>query len=286
MSDLSLNMSNESPTNLTGQNPFDAPPLSPGTAETAMQLAQGDHEIVIQIAKGLISTLRRRAEETRQEREQKDLRIRDLEQIVEGSAPRSSPPEGYVKNTNYRAPFFTIPIQDGYSQPAYWVQKAPDGRVAGLPEIWSENDQPYIGEIYAPPFDATQNNHEDTDDRDPYPEHADPTLPLPPWLHELLKGPAVQFDKLRKEVDEHENWGVQAEIRRFREMELFIIDTQRRLDLLHAELRGARQAQEASQGRLELAKLDKTMSHLRTLPNMGKRGFGEYRQQSRKFSRQ
>ena len=92
------------------------------------------------------------------------------------------------------------------------MQKYPDGRVAGLPELWTNNDTPYIGEIYAPPYDATKNNNEDTDDRDPYPEHANPALPLPPWLHEFLKGPAVQFDKLRKEVDENENWGVQAEI--------------------------------------------------------------------------
>jgi hypothetical protein len=227
--------------------------------------------VVLHIAQSLIESLRRRSGQHQLEQEQKNRRISELEQAIEGSAPRSDCPEGYLPNKKWRAPVLTIPIQDGASEPAAWVKKYPDGRVACLPEEWTLHSVPYIAEIFAAPFTDTQNDDEDTD-------HLPPVYPLPPWIYELLKGPAVHFDRLREEVDKIADWGLQAEIRRFRELEHFITDTHRQLDLLQAQLRGAKQAQEGCQGRLELARLERVVSSLRTLPNMGKRGFGEFRQ--------
>src|SRR5712671_3581208 len=79
-----------------------------------------------------------------------------------------------------------------------------------------------------------------------------------------------------------------AEIQRFRELEHSIIDTQCRIDFLQAQVWGAKQAQNASQVRLAATRLDRTVGNLRTLPNMGRRNFGEFRQNSQKrtFNRQ
>jgi hypothetical protein len=81
---------------------------------------------------------------------------------------------------------------------------------------------------------------------------------------------------------------VLAEIQCFHELEHSILNTQSRIDLLQAQLRGTKQAQNTSQGRLEAAHLDRTVSNLCTLPNMGRRNFGKFRQvsQKRKYNRQ
>src|SRR5712672_2621812 len=111
---------------------------------------------------------------------------------------------------------------------------------------------------------------------------------MQPWLLELLTGPTNHYNMLYKEVQKQVNWEVLAEIQRFCELEHSILNTQSRIDLLQAQIRGDKQAQNASQGRLEATRLDRTVANLRTLPNMGRQNFREFRQnsQKKKFNRQ
>ena len=184
-------------------------------------------------------------------------------------------PDGYVENDDSRAPNLNIPVQDGYFQPAHWVKQLDNGQVAALPKEYTIADIPYICDIY-----ASLHGADDSDE--------DPILPMQPWLLELLTGPTNNFNTLYKEAQRRVNWETLAEIQRFRELEHSINDTQCRITFLQAQVRGARQAQNASQGRLEATRLDRTVGNLRTLPNMGRRNFGEFRQnsQKRKFNRQ
>ena len=147
-----------------------------------------------------------------------------------------------------------------------------DGRVASYPKEYTITDPPFIGDIF-----ARLRGADDSDD--------DPILPMQPWLHDLLKGPTNNYNTLYKEVQKQTNWETLADVQRFREYEHAVNDIVRRLDFLQAELRGTKQAQDATQGRLEAARLDRAASNLRTLPSMPKRLFGDCRQK-RKYSRQ
>src|SRR5712672_1372483 len=254
--------------------PFDMP-ISPQSALVALSLADGDEEALKSLFQSLITTIQKHTKEVRQTNDTKDARIRELEQTLGGFLPIFVVPDGYVENDDSRAPNLNIPAQDGYFQPAHWVKQLDNGQVAALPKEYTIANQPYICDIY-----TCLHSADDSDE--------DPILPMQPWLLELLTGPTNNFNTLYKEAQRRVNWETLGELQRFRELEHSIIDTQCRIDFLQAQVRGARQAQNASQGRLEATRLDRTVGNLRTLPNMGRRNFGEFRQnsQKRKFNRQ
>src|SRR5882762_3122913 len=256
------------------ERPF-AMPISPQSALVALSLADDDEEALKSLSHSLITTIQKHTREVRQTNDAKDARICELEQTLGGFLPVFTAPDGYVENDDSRCPNLTIPIQDGYFQPAHWVQQLDNGQVAALPKEYTIADIPYICDIYAHLHGA-----DDSDE--------DPILPMQPWLLELLTGPTNSFNALYKEAQKRTNWETLAELQRFRELEHTIIDTQSRINFLQAQLRGAKQAQNASQGRLEATRLDRTVANLRTLPNMGQRNFREFRQasQKRKFNRQ
>src|SRR6266446_1524347 len=86
----------------------------------------------------------------------------------------SQPPEGYVENGRLKT--FTIPCRGGLSNPAKWVKKLDDGRVAGYTAEDGPHDLPHVCEIYASPKYT-----------------ADPAEPLPHWIHETLQGSAAGY---------------------------------------------------------------------------------------------
>src|SRR6266436_6656646 len=86
----------------------------------------------------------------------------------------SQPPDGYVENGCLTT--FTIPCGGGLSNPAKWVKKLDDGRVAGYSAEDSPHDLPHVCEIYASPKYT-----------------ADPAEPLPHWIHETLQGSAPAY---------------------------------------------------------------------------------------------
>jgi hypothetical protein len=256
------------------EHPF-AMPISPQSALVALSLADGDEEALKSLSQSLITTIQKHTKEVRQTNDAKDARIRELEQTLGGFLPVFVAPDGYVENDDSRTPNLNIPVQDGYFQPAHWVKQMDNGQVAALPKNYTMADVPFICDLYARLHGA-----DDSDE--------DPILPMQPWLLELLTGPTNNYNTLYKEAQGRVNWETLAEIQRFRKLEHSILDTQSRIDFLQAQVRGAKQAQNASQGRLEATRLDRTVSNLRTLPNMGRRNFGEFRQnpQKRKFNRQ
>jgi len=208
--------------------------------------------------------------EVRQTNDAKDARIRELEQTLGGFLPVFAAPDGYEENDETRAPNLNIPIQDGYYQPAHWVKQLDNGQIAAFPK---NTPSPTY------PTSATSTTHlHGADDSD-----EDPILPMQPWLLELLTGPTNAFNTLYKEAQKRSNWETLAEIQRFRELEHTIIDTQKpALTFLQAQIRGAKQAQERVSRTSGGDTLDRTVANLRTLPNMGRRNFGEFRQNSQK----
>src|ERR1700678_3999638 len=201
-----------------------AQPLSPSTAAVGLQLEPNDPIALMHIAQGLIATICKREADYRTEssswREQMATQKLRFEEALARAQPSEDAPEGYVLNIKERAPNFVIPIQDGYYQPAWWVRQLPDGRVAGLPKSHSPGETPYIAEVYA---------ECDGDD-----EEDNIIIPLPVWLLSLLKGSASLYGSLVQEVRNNGDWPLQAEVSRFRELEISLLDIKIRIDHLQA----------------------------------------------------
>ena len=123
----------------------------------------------------------------------------------------SQPPAGYVENG--RLPTFTIPVGGGLSNPAKWVKKLDDGRVAGYTTEDGPHDLPHVCEIYASPKYT-----------------ADPAEPLPHWIHETLQGSAPAYTAFLDAVRATDNWGLEADIMRFRALDERILAYKAQLD--------------------------------------------------------
>ncbi len=130
----------------------------------------------------------------------------------------SQPPDGYVENG--RLPTFTIPCGGGLANPAKWVKKLDDGRVAGYSAEDGPHDLPHMCEIYASPKYT-----------------ADPAEPLPHWIHETLQGSAPGYAALLDAVKAMDDWGLEADVMRFRVLDEHIIAYKAQLDRTHGELK-------------------------------------------------
>src|SRR6266403_447339 len=130
----------------------------------------------------------------------------------------SQPPKGYVENS--RLPTFTIPCSGGLSNPAKWVRKLDNGRVAGYSATDGPHNLLHVCEIYASPKYT-----------------ADPVEPLPHWIHETLHGPAAGYAALLDAVKATDDWGLEADIMRFRLLDARVIAYKAQLDRTHGELK-------------------------------------------------
>ncbi len=155
----------------------------------------------------------------------------------------SQPPAGYVENG--RLPTFTIPVGGGLSNPAKWVKKLDDGRVAGYTAEDGPHDLPHICEIYATPKYT-----------------ADPAEPLSHWIHETLQGSAPAYAAFLDAVKAADDWGLEADVMRFRALDERVLAYKAQLDRTHGELKGAIIARDQCKGRLECARLAERVSHL------------------------
>src|SRR5712672_3595643 len=237
MSDYTIQMEAQSPARSPEplhqrplpERPF-ALPISPQSALVALSLADGDEEALKSLSQSLITTIQKHTKEVRLTNEAKDTHIAKLEQTLGGFLPVFVAPDSYEENDNTRAPNLNIPIQDGYYQPAHWVKQLDDGRVATLSKEYTIADQPFICDIYARLQGADNSNK-------------DPILPMQLWLLELLTSPTNNYNTLYKEAQKQTNWETLVEIQHFRKLEHSILDTQNRINLLQAQVWGAKQAQ-------------------------------------------
>src|SRR6266446_6256056 len=155
----------------------------------------------------------------------------------------SQPLTGYVENGHL--PTFTIPVGGGLSNPAKWVKKLDDGQVAGYTAEDGPHDLPHVCEIYATPKYT-----------------ADPAEPLPHWIHETLQGSAPAYTAFLDAVRAADDWGLEADVMRFRALDERVLTYKAQLDRTHAELKGAIVARDQCKGRLECARLADRVSHL------------------------
>src|SRR6266403_271126 len=153
----------------------------------------------------------------------------------------SQPPDRYVENS--RLTTFTIPCGGGLSNPAKWVKKLDDGRVAGYTAEDGPHDLSHVCEIYATPKYT-----------------ADPAEPLPHWIHETLQGSAPAYTAFLDAVKATDDWGLEADVMRFRALDERVLAYKAQLDRTHGELKGAIIARDQCRGRLECARLGERVS--------------------------
>src|SRR6266478_6234141 len=155
----------------------------------------------------------------------------------------SQPPEGYVENG--RLTTFTIPCGGGLSNPAKWVKKLDDGRVAGYSTEDGPHDLPHVCKIYASAKYT-----------------ADPAEPLPHWIHETLQGSATGYAAFLDAVRAMDDWGLKADVMRFRTLNECVMAYKAQLDRTHSELKSTIIARDQCRGRLECTRLAEQVSHL------------------------
>jgi hypothetical protein len=222
-----------------------------------VELHQDNPVAILNIAKGLTATIRKREHQNTLAALAFNDKISDLERRLDTyrntvPLPTSDRPEGYIANDKTRAPNFVIPMGDGEHQQAYWVKQLAEGQVAGLPREYVLGQTPFVTEVYASPAVGQE-------------DVLGPVHAMPGWLWSLLTGPTAHYGTLLKHVEVTGDWGVVGEVLRFRQLEHHLSDLRLRIAHHEAEFRGVSQAQTVAKGRLELAHIDYYAADLRVL---------------------
>src|SRR6266403_1546708 len=210
--------------------------LSPQSVRNAIVTTNLDPPALCAIIDTLVDTSNSRHQQylrqTRTEAAEHKAAIEKLEESLEFAKSRLldyqetfvKAPDGYVAND--RLPTFTIPLGEGSDVPAKWIKQLDDGHVAGHSEHDGTGDLPYVKEIYAAPQDSA----------------LDPAEVLPFWVRETLQGSAIQYQELRWAVRDLDDWGLYAEVLRYRQLDEDILSLKAQLDLNHASLAAAQNA--------------------------------------------
>ena len=246
----------DSPPPLSINTTASTEPISPRSAAVSLHqaLSTNDHEAVDDIAQRLLQTLSKKNDEQRilsHILEQRTSELLELRGRIEGSQPVSHCPPGFELNGVNKAIYFCIPIQDGYSQQAHWVQRLPNGQITALPEEYTPNQKPYVGDLFAEP------THDDDDE--------EPIMPMPNWLHNALTGPAAGCSPLFTYANQHLTWGIAAELYRYRQAHADITSAENQIESLKAQVRCCKEVQAGARSRMEMAYVEKKLSSFRTV---------------------
>jgi len=202
--------------------------LSPCTAQTILEThasTEVEQKVNETVARGLVATLIKR--ETEWKAFEADLRrnLRATEVRLERYEKPGTIPPGFKRNHRDH-PSLLIPYAEGLLRPAYWVKQLDNGKVAMLDKN-GDHSHPYITDVYAAAKYDT--NH--------------PFVPMPLWFRHLLTGPAPLFDQLCDSAADLDDWGppsqwgVLADVLRFREYDDDVARTQARIDCSVSEVR-------------------------------------------------
>src|SRR5712672_2805055 len=117
---------------------------------------------------------------------------------------KASVPPNFIRNNNHVASF-QIPIGEGLSLPAEFIKRDEDNKtkVWGVTGRFGKGEPVYAHEIFARPVE------------DP----SFPAEPMHPWFLRLLQGSTSSYAHLREAADQLGDWGLAADIARFRQCE-------------------------------------------------------------------
>jgi hypothetical protein len=227
-----------------------------------------DGETMHFIAVGLAATLAKREGEHAAQAELYKRQIKDLrEENQECMGITDDTPNGYVENFGH-ALGFVIPLGDNEYTVAHYIQRRPNGRIAGHPRHYAPDHEPHIADIFASPAGEDTGTCE--------------AMPL--WFQNILCGHGAQFQALVLASQKLEDWGIEADIRRYRDNDDQIQAHYFRIKQLEADLGVLHNAQGMARFRLEQARVPQLLSHLHGLAGRPREGFNHRVQKMRKLS--
>ena len=246
MSAHSINLSTESPASIpsaslpsspTGASLSDATPLSPHSVLAALD-AHPDisAQQLCQLVHSLALTIQTRASQHASQVAGLKNIIADLEENLGQVAERwDSPPEGYVHNDDL-VPGFDI-RQDGNLVRARFVRlhTGDPTCVHGLTGNEKPGEGPCSKPIYATPVRGLI------------------PVALPSWFHNMLIGRTARFEKLRNAAHNTNNFGIIADISRYRQDHDLLRQLVQEQEMLSAELELIRECLGLTRGCLEAA---------------------------------
>jgi hypothetical protein len=171
-----------------------------------VELHQDNHIAILNIAKGLATTIQRREEQNTAATLAFMDKISNLEKQLDDyqdrvPLPTRDWPEGYIINNENRVLNFIIPTSNGDHQQAYWVKQLAKGQVAGLPREYVLRQTPFVTEVHV--YATLAQGQE---------EVMGPVHSLLGWLWLLLIGPAVHYGMLLKHIETTGDWGTVGEV--------------------------------------------------------------------------
>src|SRR5712692_459746 len=140
-----------------------------------------------------------------------------------------------------------IPCGQNTGQLAKWVRCLPDGRALLYAEDDRPGDQPYAIELFAE-LDISDET---------------PAQSLPRWLLDALTGPSAAFHTIRSAAEATLDWGLQAELLRYRDLDQKAKAINNSISDLGAEVSGVLAEQRLALGRLKGAQAATHLGHVR-----------------------
>jgi len=156
-------------------------------------------------------------------------------------------PADFIRNNN-RVPTFQIPIGEGLYLPAEYIKRDEDDRkkVWGVTGRFGTGEPAYAHDLFARPVEQPET----------------PNEPLRPWFLRLLQGSSTNYAHLRDAIEELEDWGLAADITRYREYEDQVRDLNATIHSLRAEADLTETLLDSCRHRLSAANADKRLARL------------------------
>ena len=225
-------------------------PLSPTSVQNVLaatpNLSADQYRSIIN---GLAATIRIRDDVHREKVEGLEANITMLQQQVDDDDDSNDRlakcPPGYEEN-NRCLPNFTIPLNNGTERFACFIKQLDDGRVTGLHSLAKGEEEARIIELYASPDYASDK----------------PLEPLPAWLHRHLWGDRATYAILEDAVNDLNDWGLLADVHRYRQFDQDNAYLVQKLELLEAERESIIKNRTIIEDRLVHAHLAKKVKHL------------------------
>jgi hypothetical protein len=265
----SVNLSNESPASTTLSSPIlpipfnpvadpetiaqlapNYTPVSPQTAVNILATQPDLNETVHVIAYGLVSTIHRREVAHALETKERDETNRTLQKKLKAYVDKIDHdfflpgcPDGYEPNDGRISTL--IPVGEGFSVPAKFIQLRDDGRVLLLPGK-EQNEELYAVDLYlSPDYSST-----------------DVAEPLPCWFNTLLIGPTPTFHTLRRAVANLNDWNATAELERYHRQDDRLRHLRDELAIVQAKVHLAEDDLAATRHRIEASRIPSRIPNL------------------------
>ena len=231
---------------------FNHGPLSPRTINAALEGYPGlDASVLRVICGGLIETLNTCAEQYLTTTNTLNAQIEGLaNRVQEYENTFETAPEGYVENIHF--PNLHIPIGNGLFRPVKWVKQGEDGFMychTAEDGPRGSNSQPYLIPVYASPIPSTD----------------EPIEPFPNWMRAILHGPSAPYLNLLELAKTLDNWGVAADLARYRQCDKELMLIENKIRTLEVERVAMEHNRTIIAARLEAAHAAESLAFLEGL---------------------